>query len=325
MLQNRQPIEMLNSTQAGHLLPNIKQVSNNISVKLSNIDENESIRKERSKFQSIDETEAEQNRNTKNNNIITEENINTEENLSSDEQPLKTPNSYDSYVKNCTYEFSVSTLDRKLKELSKIKKDTHHINRRNSISDDELQNGSQKNHINLNQEPVSNRIHDVTIIMNPSKLINDHLNEIQLRIIGHTRSAAMYEKREKIIGYPATLLSSFTTSSIMLTITSDNENNAYIIKYISLVLSIMLFLLSVSRDYLNFARKFQSHDLSSKLYTTLLRSIEVRLIKNHITKDDRRDIFKDIVDQMSIIEQYEIPIPGNIDSKIRSEHVKLNN
>ena len=149
------------------------------------------------------------------------------------------------------------------------------------------------------------------------------MSEIQLRIIGHTRAAISYEKKEKVIGYPVTILSSFLTSAIMMSITGDSSNDRDVIKYISLTLSITSFLFSVSRDYLNFARKFQSHDLSSKLYTTLIRSVEVRLINNHLDNDEKRDIFKDIVDQMSIIEQYETPVPAGIDSKVRRDHAEM--
>ena len=68
---------------------------------------------------------------------------------------------------------------------------------------------------------------------------------------------------------------------------------------------------------MGFSKKFQSHDLSSKLYTTLLRSIESTLIKNGLDKDAKRDLFKEIASQMSIIEQYETPVPHKIDKKIR--------
>ena len=41
----------------------------------------------------------------------------------------------------------------------------------------------------------------------------------------------MYEKRDKIIGYLVTILSSFLASAIMMGITTDNEISAIIIKY----------------------------------------------------------------------------------------------
>jgi hypothetical protein len=217
-------------------------------------------------------------------------------------------------IDNC-YEFSISTLDRKLKEIKNAKKNKYKKNRRHSLAmheDIPIKRGSDNSNLN----------NGVKIMMSPSKLINEHLGEIQLRIVGHTRSAKMYEKKDKIIGYPVTILSSFLTSAIMMSITNDNEGKT-IIKYISLTLSVMSFLFSVSRDYLNYSRKFQSHDLSSKLYTTLLRSTEIRLIKTHLEEDERRDIFKDIVDQMSIIEQYETPIPSRIDNKVRMERELL--
>jgi hypothetical protein len=220
-------------------------------------------------------------------------------------------------INNC-YEFSISTLDRKLKEIKNAKKNKYNKNRRHSFT---MHEDMPIKRISDN----SNQNNGVKIMMSPSKLINEHLNEIQLRIVGHTRSAKMYEKKDKIIGYPVTILSSFLTSSIMMSITNDNDSSKSksIIKYISLTLAILSFLFSVSRDYLNYSRKFQSHDLSSKLYTTLLRSTEVRLIKNNLDEAERRDIFKDIVDQMSIIEQYETPIPSRIDNKVRIERELL--
>lgn len=275
--------------------------------KLDKINENSpDTRKNRSKFQTIEEYDTINN---------TTADINTES-LSSDE-PYD-----DNTIKNKpdNFEFSLSTLDRKLKEIHKIKK-----NRLTSVSG--ISGDSPETHklsMTHHQDTTSyNHVNNATIMLNPSKLINNHINEIQLRIIGHTRSAIMYERKEKILGYPVTILSSFLASSIMMSITSDNIANENIIKYISLSLSITSFLFSISRDYLNYARKFQSHDLSSKLYTTLLRTIELRLINNHVNTEEKRVLFKDIIDQMSLIEQYEIPIPSTIETNIRNNHALI--
>ena len=253
------------------------------------------------KFQNISEVDV----------INTDETINTDESLSvkktSSDETINEKNNTDQY-----HEFSVSTLDRKLKEIhnTNIQKNVRHMSI-NSTNDDEFPLESH------NRESNTIKSNAITLMLNPSKLINEHLSEIQLRIIGHKRSANMYKRREKIIGYPVTILSAFLTSTIMMSISNDNIVNEIILKYVSIILSILSFLFSVSRTYLDFAQKFQSHDLSSKLYTTILRSIEVRLIKNHINKEEKRDIFKDIVDQMSIIEQYETPIPDMIDNAVR--------
>lgn len=270
----------------------------------------------RTKFKTISERET----------INTDANINTGTDDSVGSGSSESPcNAYN------IHEFSISTLDRKLKQLKQIKKGNKGKVRKTrrhslSVSDTDKENytyDAPKPQMTSSQQVTTNRMNNVTIMMNPSKLINEHMNEIQLRIIGHTRAAISYEKKEKVIGYPVTILSSFLTSAIMMSISGDSSNDRDVIKYISLTLSITSFLFSVSRDYLNFARKFQSHDLSSKLYTTLLRSVEVRLINNHLDKDEKRDIFKDIVDQMSIIEQYETPIPAGIDSKVRRDHAEM--
>lgn len=224
-----------------------------------------------------------------------------------------------------SHEFSISTLDRKLREIKRLKK----RNKKKLSKKSPFSSKKKSKHIsrpvhvlsplgsdNRYLEP-SNQKTDADIFkIDSNQLINEHLKEIQLRIVGHTRAALSYEKKDKIIGYPVTILSSFLTSSIMLTLTSGKDAKRDNIKYISLTLSIMSFLFSVSRDYLNYSKKFQSHDLSSKLYTTLFRTIEVRLI-NETSKQETRSIFHDIVNQMSIIEQYETPIPEKIDRTIR--------
>jgi hypothetical protein len=259
----------------------------------------------RTKFRTINENEI----------------INTDDEINTDDTIYDTPD--EDSMQASVAVFSVASLNRKLKQARnspyKQKSDT----RRWSITKPQVRRSNNITSPDVQQVLLQNRMNTVTIMMNPSKLIHEHLCEIQLRIIGHTRTAILYEKKDKIIGYPVTILSSFITSAIMMSITGDSDSDQNVIKYISLSLSIMSFLFSVSRDYFNYAKKHQSHDLSAKLYTTLLRSVEVRLIKNHLGKDDKRDIFKDIIDQMSIIEQYETPIPIGIDNKVRDENQSM--
>lgn len=150
-------------------------------------------------------------------------------------------------------------------------------------------------------------------------LIDEHLQEIQYRINAHTAAYLRYKKRDRIIGYPVTMFSSFIASTLMVNISNDESNSKKAVDTAGLVLAVISFTLSLSKDYLGYVDKYQAHDISSKLYTNLLRSVEVRLVKEVITADERRDMFKDIVDQMSIIEQYELPIPKDIEEEIRGE------
>jgi hypothetical protein len=184
-------------------------------------------------------------------------------------------------------------------------------------SSDPNQNYSyQKKHRQQNEKEDE---YEYKIQKSSAHLIDEHLQEIQVRINGHSTAALRYQQRDRILGYPVTLLSSFVASTFMINISSDKNNDQNIVNIIGFSLSLISFVLSLSRDYLNDNIKFQAHDISSKLYTTLLRSIEIRLIGSHITIAEKRDMFKDIIDQMSIIEQYELPIPADINAASREE------
>jgi len=263
----------------------------------------------RSKFQTIKET---QNMNKDiDQNMDTAHNINTEEtetsyNISPE---LKGNNEYSQSFH--THEFSVSTLDKKLKQI-----------RKNKLTNKKMLGDARKIKDFVDKETSSTKI-NVTI--DPAKLISRHLHEIQLRIIGHNRAALMYDKQDRCLGFPVTILSTFIASTLMMSINSDEIYDKQIIKYVGLVLSILSFFFNVTRDYLKLARKFQSHDLSAKLYTTVLRSTEVCLIKDNLSNEEKKDIFKDIVNQMSIIEQYETDIPYSISSKIIDENIFISN
>lgn len=234
---------------------------------------------------------------------ITDDNINTDELTNTDSENNTSVMNYP------VHEFSLSTLNRKLRSIKKAKKK------------------SQARHSSIDEDtPLSkNTFSGATIAINPIKLINENISEIQLRIIGHTTAAASYERLDKIIGYPITILSSFTASTIMMSLSNDPKKDKQIIEIASLIMSVTSFFLSISRNYLNYAKRSQSHDLSSKLYTTILRSVEVRLINTMLESNEYRNIFKDIVDQMSIIEQYEIPVPHNIDKQVRINNETLLN
>jgi hypothetical protein len=273
-------------------------------------------KKEKHTNKELIQTKKENHTRTKFSTINENDIINTDAEINTDDTDTSEEDSMHANVDV----FSVTSLNRKLKQTRNYNIENQNINETRKWSESRPRSNNITVSDDAQQVLLKNRMNTVNIMMNPSKLINEHLCEIQLRIIGHTRTAILYEKKDKIIGYPVTILSSFTSSTIMMSITGDSENNKNLIKYISLSLSIMSFLFSMSRDYLNYAKKYQSHDLSAKLYTTLLRSVEVRLIKNHLGKEDKRDIFKDIVDQMSIIEQYETPIPAGIDKKVREEN-----
>ena len=152
------------------------------------------------------------------------------------------------------------------------------------------------------------------ISISPSRLIEQHLSEIRRRIDLHSRAANHYEYWNRILGYPTAVLSGFMSSTMMLQMTSDGSDS---INILNLSLSCILFFFSTTKVYLKYEEKNKSHDISSKLYTTLSRSAELRLIKGHdeIGLEEKKDMYKDLVEQMSIIEQFDLTIPDMIIKK----------
>jgi len=152
------------------------------------------------------------------------------------------------------------------------------------------------------------------ITLSPSRLIEQHLSEVRRRIELHSRSADYYEYWNRILGYPTTLISGFLSSTMMYALTLDNNKK---IDIINLVLSCVLFFLSVTKKYIKYEEKNKTHDVSAKLYTTLSRSVELRLIKTDdvISREERKDMYKDLVEQMTIIEQFDLTVPDRIIKK----------
>ena len=143
------------------------------------------------------------------------------------------------------------------------------------------------------------------------------MREIQIRVAGHTKASMNYTMKEKRLGFPVTILSSLLSSTILLSMSTQYENDTT--KLVSLILSFISFILSITRNYCNYAVKSHSHDMSAKLYTTLLRQSELKLMDDVMGLKEKKEIFKDLSMQISIIEQYETPIPNWIEIEIRSE------
>jgi hypothetical protein len=153
------------------------------------------------------------------------------------------------------------------------------------------------------------------IRLSSADLIEDHLQQIRTQIESHTIASTHYEKWNRRLGYPIAIISGFLASTLMVGVNSETST---LIRGVNLVLSFSLFFLSATQNYLKYDKLSQSHDTSAKLYTTLLRGVEIRLVAEEIESSEKRDIFKDILEQMSIIEQFERTIPDWIKKKFDS-------
>lgn len=212
-----------------------------------------------------------------------------------------------------TYDFSISSLNRELKKINRLTS-PHFINR------------FLKKNNKINKKDSSNslntKLDDITLQSNT--LIKNKLKEIRLRIIGHDRTANMYERYIKYLAFPIMMFSVAITATTTASTAENSIMNQSVLHYLSFSFSIIsLFLNSIS-NLLNLPSKYQSHDLSHKLYTNLYRSVEMELIED-LDNINKRNIFKDIISQMSIIEQYETTIPDRIYNKIEKENEILEN
>jgi hypothetical protein len=154
--------------------------------------------------------------------------------------------------------------------------------------------------------------------------IYDYLNDIRRRKTGHSLASSRYNKYDKLLGYPATIIGAFLSSSLMSSILLNNSGSMTLTG-IMLFLSVSGFLLSSTRDYFQFYNKFHLHDSSTKLYANLVRTIESQLYKIDLTHNDKISILNNMTSQVSIIEMYELPLPCDIEElSIKPKKISIN-
>ncbi len=155
----------------------------------------------------------------------------------------------------------------------------------------------------------------------PTK-IRSSLRELELRMICHKMAFIDYKFWDKLFGYPLTLVSTFLASSFLIDLSRAKPESGKVMSSIGLVLSALSMFFSITRDYTQFGELSKSHEISYKLYQSLIRSVEVMLVcDSEITKEDYRRIFKHISDQLTQIEQYEQPVGEKIEQKVKKEYL----
>ena len=205
------------------------------------------------------------------------------------------------------YDYSLSKLNNRLIDIKKKKMKPRF----------KLYKTKSELHPDKNISQSYEDVEHIKIKKNPDIYIYKLMREIQIRVSGHTKASTNYTMKEKRLGFPVTILSSLLSSTILLSMSTQYENATT--KLLSLILSFISFILSITRNYCNYAVKSHSHDMSAKLYTTLLRQSELKLMDDVIGLKEKKELFKDLSMQISIIEQYETPIPNWIEIEIRSE------
>ena len=149
-------------------------------------------------------------------------------------------------------------------------------------------------------------------------MIYEHMKEIALRSASHHILFTKTRTLRRLVGFPQTLISGFLSSALSIGLITDNHKHQHITDKLSLSMSLISFILCVTEQYFRLSEKESSHDMSSKLYTSLLRNIQLQLV-NRRQGVTEHDIYTDIVQQMNVIEQYELPIPKAIMDVVKKE------
>jgi len=154
------------------------------------------------------------------------------------------------------------------------------------------------------------------------KIINKHIQEIALRSAAHQILFTQTRNLRRLVGFPQTLISGFLSSALSINLLTDDQEYNHISSQVALAMSLASFVLCVTEQYFRLFEKEASHDMSSKLYTSLLRTVQLQSI-NRRQGANEFDIYTDIVQQMNVIEQYELPIPPKVIRQIKKDNVYL--
>jgi hypothetical protein len=149
------------------------------------------------------------------------------------------------------------------------------------------------------------------------ELIHTHMKELAFRSAAHQILFTKIRKLRWLVGFPQTLMSGFLSSALSVNLLTDDHVYHNVSTKVALAMSLTSFILRVTEQYFRLFEKETSHDMSSKLYNTLLRNIQLQYINRRNGISDF-DIYTDIVQQMNVIEQYELPISTQLLDSVRA-------
>lgn len=173
---------------------------------------------------------------------------------------------------------------------------------------------SESNDIELQ----SNSIRDVRI--NIKTLIKETIEDVKIKSRAHNVMFRVLKKRDQILSFPVVLFTAITSTSLILLWTEDEPNKGVIL--FSFILTSLSLIISSIQRFLRYNFKAHSHDTSSKLYSQVHSEINIVLIKNHLDNNVLRDLYGDVLKQISIIEEYEEPISEKLLATTEKKHSK---
>lgn len=142
-------------------------------------------------------------------------------------------------------------------------------------------------------------------------LILKKVGQVEKRIKEHKRAGNRFKQYDLFLGYPIVILSTFITSSIITTLSQSESMGKGLSIVVCILSSISLFLIA-TRNYMQFGKLYNKHEMTARLYMNLDQKIKTRLLKT-LNIAELRNIYESILEQLSTIELYAEPLPLDLE------------
>lgn len=147
-------------------------------------------------------------------------------------------------------------------------------------------------------------------------VIIDNLKTILVRMEAHRLSYMHYRSCRRCFEFPRVIISAFLSSALSVALFSGDTP---VTQAATFSMATINFFLTITLDYFGYHRKEKEHDLSYKLYTTLFRSIQLKILSTSLTDEAKTNLLHDLLSQLSILEQYEDVVPRRFEVKAQQD------
>jgi uncharacterized protein YhhL (DUF1145 family) len=148
-------------------------------------------------------------------------------------------------------------------------------------------------------------------------ILIDNLKLVAVRIQSHQLSYMHYRSLRRLLGFPRTLISGFLSSALSVNLFTPQPSEAT--SYVMFALAVSEFVLNLVLQYFMFTSKEKHHDMSVKLYTTLFRTVQMKLLKNNFSPGEKKELLQDMLGQLAILEQYEDVVPERFQNQAEND------
>ena len=134
--------------------------------------------------------------------------------------------------------------------------------------------------------------------------IRTKLDDINVKIRYHEFWFRRYKTLHKLYTIPLVVFQAVLSSAIIINTTQIDPQKSVLI--FTAVLSSLIFVASSLGRFLDWENKSHQYDLCSKIYRRLRDATQLRLLKNHLSKVEKLDIYYDLITNTDTIAVFEI-------------------